>query len=253
MSKILCCIPARYNSTRLKGKPLLKINNKTIINLVYEKAKKTRVDNIIVLTDDIRIYNEVISFNGNCCIVKEECLNGTDRIISYLKSIDNSDYNIIVNIQGDEPYINPKSVNIAIDNFIQNNPECSTICYKTRDQEEILSKSRGKVIIDKKNNILYCSRNVIPSNKKDNIISNHNYNIHVGIFVFNKNYLLNHYCKENTEHQLLEDIEWLKIIEQGFTINTVFTEKQERGVDTIDDYNYLLHLSTINTPTSNKR
>ena len=69
MVKILCCIPARFNSSRLPGKPLLKINNKTIINLVYEKAKKTKVDKIIVLTDDQRIYNEVISFGGNCFII----------------------------------------------------------------------------------------------------------------------------------------------------------------------------------------
>ena len=75
MKKILCCIPARFNSSRLPGKPLLKINNKTIINLVYEKAKKTKVDKIIVLTDDQRIYNEVNSFGGNCCIITKDCLN----------------------------------------------------------------------------------------------------------------------------------------------------------------------------------
>jgi 3-deoxy-manno-octulosonate cytidylyltransferase (CMP-KDO synthetase) len=239
MNKILCCIPARYNSTRLPGKPLLKINNKTIINLVYDKAKQTKVDKIVVLTDDQRIYNEVISFNGNCFIIKDECLNGTDRIIKYLNIIDNTKYNIIVNIQGDEPFIKPEVVNKTINNFIKKKPACSTICFKTNNKDEILSKSRGKTIVDKFNNILYCSRNVIPSNKKEHIIKNHKYNIHVGIFIYDKEYLLNHYCKENTENQLLEDIEWLKIIEQGFKINTIFSEKLERGIDIIEDYNYL--------------
>ena len=103
----------------------------------------------------------------------------------------------------------------------------------------VLSKSRGKVVVDNFNNILYCSRNIIPSNKKENIIENHLYNIHVGIFVYNKNYLLDHFTKKNTENQLLEDIEWLKIIEQGFKVNTIFSEEMEIGVDTIEDYNYL--------------
>jgi len=236
---MLCCIPARYQSTRLPGKPLLKINGKTIINLVYEQVLKTKITDIIVLTDDERIFNEVMSFGGNCAIVNEECLNGTERIINYLNKIDNLKYETIINVQGDEPFIEPDVINKVIDNFIINKPTCSTVCYKTNDHEEIILKSRGKVIVDKYNNILYCSRNVIPTNKKDNIINDYLYNIHVGIFVFNKNYLLNEYLKENTQYQLAEDIEWLKIIEQGYTVNTIFSEKLERGVDTIEDYEYL--------------
>ena len=238
-TKILCCIPARFNSSRLPGKPLLKINNKTIINHVYDKAKQTIADEIIVLTDDQKIYEEVESFGGNCSIIKEECLNGTERIINYLKKIDNSPYKIIVNIQGDEPFIKPCVINDAIYNFMNKSPACSTICFKTSCEDEIKSKSRGKAVIDNYNNILYCSRNIIPSNKTDNIIPNHLYNIHVGIFVYDKDYLLNHFSLPNTTNQLLEDIEWLKIIEQGFKINTIFSEEMERGVDTLEDYEYL--------------
>jgi 3-deoxy-manno-octulosonate cytidylyltransferase (CMP-KDO synthetase) len=243
MSKILCCIPARYNSTRLPGKPLLKINGKTIINHVYDKAKGTKVDDIIVLTDDQRVFDEVSFFGGKCSIITEECVNGTDRIIHHLKDIgaNNDSYDIIVNIQGDEPFIKSSVINQAIDNFINKGPECSTICFKTTNESEILSKSRGKAVVDKFDNIMYCSRNVIPTNKNYNIIKDHKYNIHVGIFVYDKNYLLNHFCKENTKNQLLEDIEWLKIIEQGFKINAIFAEELERGVDTIEDYEYLKH------------
>jgi len=86
---------------------------------------------------------------------------------------------------------------------------------------------------------MYCSRNIIPSNKKENVVSGHMYNIHVGIFVFDKDYLLNHYCKENTPLQLVEDIEWMKIIEQGYKINTIFVDEAERGIDTPEDYKYL--------------
>lgn len=239
MAKILCCIPARYHSSRLPGKPLLKFNDKTIIQHVYEKALQTKVDDIVILTEDKRILDEVTSFGGNCVIITEECLNGSERIIRYLQTIDHSKYDIIVNIQGDEPFIKPNVIDETIDNYLQQRPACSTICFKTDHIDEISSKSRGKVIVDQNNNILYCSRNVIPSNKTENIISNHQYNIHVGIFVYDKNYLLNHFVGPNTPFQLLEDIEWLKIIEQGFKVNTIFSEEMERGVDTMEDYKYL--------------
>lgn len=245
-NKILCCIPARYHSTRLPGKPLLKINNKTIIQHVYEKAKKTKVDDIIILTDNIEIYERVISFGANCKIIEEKCLNGTDRIIKYLQSIDHKQYEIIVNIQGDEPFINPKVVNLTIDNLLfnqnknKNDIVCSTVCCKTKNKEEIELKSRGKVVIDSSGNILYCSRNVIPTSKNIVINEDIEYNIHVGIFVYKKKYLLQHFLNENTPNQLIEDIEWLKIIEQGFKINTIFAENIERGIDTHEDYEYLL-------------
>lgn len=237
---ILCCIPARYNSTRLPGKPLLKIKNKTVIQRVYEQALKTSVKDIVILTDDKRIYDEVISFGGKCEIIIDECLNGTERIIKYLKTINYQEYEGILNIQGDEPFIDSSVVDKVIQNFIQNKPECSTVCFKTKDKEEINSKSRGKAVINKNNDILYCSRNIIPSNKKREI-SDIEYNIHVGVFVFDTNYLMNEYTKENTPLQLEEDIEWLKIIEQGYRVNTIFSNKLERGIDTQEDYQYFLN------------
>ena len=237
---ILCCIPARYNSTRLPGKPLLKIQNKTIIQRVYEQALKTSVKDIVILTDDKRIYDEVISFGGKCEIIIDECLNGTERIIKYLKTINYQEYDAILNIQGDEPFIDPSVIDKVIDNFIQNKPHCSTVCFKTKDKEEINSKSRGKVVVNKNNDILYCSRNVIPSNKKREI-SDIDYNIHVGVFVFDTKYLMNEYTKENTPLQIEEDIEWLKIIEQGYSVNTIFSNKLERGIDTQEDYQYFLN------------
>ena len=237
-------IPARYNSTRLPGKPLLKINNKTIINHVYENVKKIKdVTKLVILTDDIRIKNECDSFNANCEIINDECLNGTDRIIKYLKK-NNINEGIIVNVQGDEPFINPENIQKAIDNFVEikkndNNLVCSSLYYETDDLNEIKSRSRGKVVMDKKNNVMYCSRNMIPSCKTNEIIPNYKYKIHVGIFVFDCKYLLEYYNKENTHLQLCEDIEWMKLLEQGFTMNCVKIEQHEIGVDTKEDYLYL--------------
>ena len=115
----LCCIPARYQSNRLPGKPLLKINNKSIIQHVYERAIQTNVTKTIVLTDDKRIYDEVLSFGGECEIITEPCLNGTERIIAYLKKIDSCKIDTVVNIQGDEPFFDVQNVNKAIENFVK--------------------------------------------------------------------------------------------------------------------------------------
>ena len=104
---------------------------------------------------------------------------------------------------------------------------------------EITSRSRGKVTVDERNNILYCSRNPIPCSKHHRVIPGHHYNIHVGIFVFDKEYLMNTFAEKNTANQTIEDIEWLKIVERGYTVNTIFVESAERGVDTPEDYEYL--------------
>jgi 3-deoxy-manno-octulosonate cytidylyltransferase (CMP-KDO synthetase) len=243
--KAICCIPARYNSTRLPGKPLLKINGKTIIQRVYERAKNLNVSNIVVITNDQRIYDEVTSFGGNCDIITEYSLNGTDVICKYIKKY-NIDCDIVVNVQGDEPFINTDDVNKAIENYktqkkVNNKVVCSTLHYATYDESEIRSKSRGKLVLDKNNCIMYCSRNIIPSCKNYDIVPNHKYNIHIGVFVYDINYLKEYYNKENTPLQLAEDIEWLKLIEQGFQIISEEVNEAERSVDTIEDYEYLVN------------
>ena len=108
------------------------------------------------------------------------------------------------------------------------------------DKEEVDSRSRGKLVLNKNSDIMYCSRNIIPATKKNMYNPKMVYRIHVGIFVFKYSYLINEYMKENTYLQLQEDIEWLKIIEQGYSINAVKIESAERGGDTIEDYNHLI-------------
>jgi 3-deoxy-manno-octulosonate cytidylyltransferase (CMP-KDO synthetase) len=245
--KILVCIPARFHSSRLPGKPLLEINNKTIIHHVYDNVCKIKYEKeIVILTDDKRIKTEVDTFaEGICHIIEEECINGTDRIIHFLnQNIEYNDYNMIVNVQGDEPFIDIENIHYAINNYVIKNQEdknvvCSTIYYNTFNNMEIMSKSRVKLVLDKKNNIMYGSRTVIPSNKNYNINENICYNIHIGLFVFNRDYLVNKFSLEDTPNQLSEDIEWLKIIEQGYKINAIYVNEHEIGIDTSQDYIYL--------------
>lgn len=237
---ICMIIPARYNSSRLPGKPLLKINDKTIIKHVFEQVKKCKIkSDIYVTTDDDRIINEI--GKKNCIKVTNECLNGTERICYALQKI-KKHYDIIVNIQGDEPFIDPKNIEYAVDKFKEYYEDeymvCTTI-HNILDKDEAINKNIGKLILDNKNNIIYCSRSVIPGNKTG-ILSDINYLQHIGVFVYKIDYLKKYINTENTLCMLEEDIEWLKIVEMGYKIKSfIIPYKHEIGINTNEDYQYL--------------
>jgi 3-deoxy-manno-octulosonate cytidylyltransferase (CMP-KDO synthetase) len=255
MEKYNICIliPARYHSSRLLGKPLLKINNKTIIQLTYQqvlKSKYVNENNIFVVTDDDRIIKSINEINGKCIKILENCLNGTERICYALNNIDKK-YNIIVNCQGDEPFINPENIDFSIEKYIENinveNHVCTTLHTKILNYDDLFNRNIGKIIIDKYNNILYCSRSMIPFSKKGKPLPNINYYSHIGIFIFNRKYLDNNYLNDyNSEIQISEDIEWLNIIYHGYKIKSYLVENSEIGINTIDDYEYL-YKKYINT------
>ena len=238
--KICFMIPARYHSTRLPGKPLLKINNNTIISLVFEQAKKSKYGkDIYVTTDDDRIIEEI--GKKNCIKVTDECLNGTERICYALKKI-NKQYDIIVNIQGDEPFIDPQNIDFIIDKYLEyqneNNLVCTTI-HNIMNKNDVINRNIGKLVLDKYNNIMYCSRSMIPGNK-NGIPQNINYFEHIGIFVFKASYLDQYINHNNTHCMLSEDIEWLKIIEMGYKIKSFqIPGTHEIGINTKEDYEYL--------------
>ena len=245
--KICFIIPARYHSTRLPGKPLLKINDKTIISLVFEQAKKSKYSqDIYVTTDDDRIIEEI--GKDNCIKITEDCLNGTERICYALKKI-NKQYDIIVNIQGDEPFIDPQNIDYVIDRYLQyqneDNLVCSTI-HNIMNKDDIINRNIGKLVLDKYNNIMYCSRSMIPGNK-DGIPQNIDYFEHIGVFVFKASYLDEYITHPNTHCMLAEDIEWLKIIEMGYKIKSFqIPGIHEIGINTQEDYRYLKKKYTKN-------
>ena len=168
--KKVCFIPARYGSSRLPGKPLLMINGKTIIQRVYEQVKQCKlIDDIIILTDDDRIVKEIKTFRGKYRLIKDDCLNGTERIILCLKKEPNI-CDIVINVQGDEPFINPDSIDKCIKNYLTkklliSGLQCSTLHSIENNSNELKKKSKGKLVLDKQNNIMYCSRNIIPEVK----------------------------------------------------------------------------------------
>lgn len=244
MNDLLIAIPARFNSTRLPGKPLLKINNKTIINLVYLnilKIKDINNSNIIFLTDEQNVYDEVIKFGGNCYISKKYCENGTSRIIDYLKE-NNIKKKYILNIQGDEPFFDVSKIQELIYKFIELKTsnellKCGTLYYDSSDFNYINSKNKVKLVLNEKDFIMYGSRQNIPGSKKEN--NTIDYHIHIGIFIYEYDYLINEYIKKNGIYQDIEDLEWLKILEQDYKILALKTDIHEVGVDTQEDYEYL--------------
>ena len=256
---IIALIPARYQSSRLPGKPLLKFGNKTMIQKVYQQTIKSKLINkTYVLTDDIRVKESVEEIKGNCLMIKEECLNGTERICIAINKFPElfQDVEYIVNVQGDEPYINPDHIDIAINKMIQSkklliknsNVKCSTLHYKIDKEEELFNSSIGKLVLNSNDEIMYCSRNCIPSNKSNKPnLQNCNYYAHIGLFVFEFDYLKNkYYNNPNTPLQLEEDIEWLKLLEQGHIIVSSCVDNYEIGVNLPQDYNYLLQKYNIN-------
>ena len=142
--KFLGVIPSRYASTRLEGKPLKDICGHTMVEWVYKRALKSKLDGVVVATDDERIVDQVKSFGGNVILTRKDHINGTSRIAEVCETY--TDYDVIVNIQGDEPLIEPDMINSIIDSFIEDNTiPMSTLKYKLTDMAEIENPNAVKI------------------------------------------------------------------------------------------------------------
>jgi 3-deoxy-manno-octulosonate cytidylyltransferase (CMP-KDO synthetase) len=246
MQNICAIIPCRYNSSRLPGKALLKINNISVIQQTYNQvchSKYLNSENVYIACDGYTLSQHINTFTDKCIVITQQCLNGTERICHSLQHIKNT-YDIIVNVQGDEPYIDPLNIDVMIEQFLKNitdtNMVCTTIHTKITNDNDLHNNNIGKIIINNNNDIMYASRGMIPYTKDGTKCNNYEYISHVGAFVFRRIFLENYMNTENTPAQLAEDIEWLKILELGYKIKSYCVTFAEIGVNTFDDYNYLL-------------
>lgn len=228
---IIGVIPARYGSTRLKAKALADIADKPMVQHVYEKCLASRLlDEVLVATDDRRIFNAVLNFGGNAVMTSKKHKSGTDRIAEAVKNIK---CDIVVNIQGDEPMINPKNINKAIEPLIQDkNINVSTLCFKISDNKELNDPNVVKVVLDSKSNALYFSRSVIPFSR-DNTKTDH-YK-HIGLYVYRKDYLMQFIKMKPSRLELTEKLEQLRVLESGEKIKVVKTKRDSYSVDTPAD------------------
>lgn len=229
---IYIVIPARYASSRFPGKPLAKILGKTMIQRVYEQALKSQLaSSVIVATDDFKIAEHVESFGGKYIITREDHQTGTDRIAEVVEKID--DAQIIVNVQGDEPLICPKSIDMAIQAMLDNsNLEMSTLVRESFSDNEFTNPNIVKVAIDKDSYALYFSRSIIPFARNNDDLP---YYIHIGLYVYRRNTLLQLSKLPMAAIEHKESLEQLRALYNGIKIKTVTTSYMPISVDSPDD------------------
>ena len=217
--KFLGVIPSRYASTRLEGKPLKDICGHTMVEWVYKRALKSKLDGVVVATDDERIVDEVKSFGGNVILTRKDHINGTSRIAEVCETY--TDYDVIVNIQGDEPLIEPDMINSIIDSFVEDNTiPMSTLKYKLTDMAEIENPNAVKVVTDKNDFAIYFSRSVIPYPRNLNM---DNYYKHVGIYGYKRDFVMEYAKMASTPLELSESLEQLRVLENGYKIKVLET------------------------------
>lgn len=236
--KILGIIPARYGSTRFPGKMLFPIADKTLIQHTHENAKRFDILNsVVVATDDQRIFDHVKGFGGDVVMTSLSCATGTDRLVEALQQNPRfDDASIIINIQGDEPCLDPTVVQKVID-ALKSDPLAvmSTAIVRLESNEDALNPSIVKCVIDNNNNALYFSRALIPAGHKMQMQSHIPYYRHMGIYCYRREFLLHYAELPATPLQLAEDLEQLKVLEHGFRIKTALVDSFSIGVDRPED------------------
>ena len=232
MSKTAIIIPARYGSSRLEGKPLLKVTGKPVIQWVYEKALQAKLaDMIIVATDDDRIYNAVKAFGGEVEMTSKKHKCGSDRIREVVDR--HPQISFIVNRQGDEPLIKPSAIDAVARNVQEDEKaDISTLIRVLKEENEINNPNLVKCVIDKNNYALYFSRSKIPFER--NPICGNFYG-HLGIYGYKREALIKMTSLEQTQLEKTESLEQLRALENGMKIKTSVVDFVPVGIDTADD------------------
>lgn len=235
--KILGIIPARYASTRFPGKPLVDIHGKTMIQRVYEQSIKTKgLAHVVVATDDERIAEEVSNFGGQCVMTAGTHQSGTDRCAEVAEKM--PEYDIIINIQGDEPYISPEQIELLSTCFLEDKTQLATLIKEIHTAEELFNVNIPKVVVNAHQEALYFSRQTIPylrNTERENWLKVHQFYKHIGIYGYRREVLLALTKLEPSTLELAESLEQLRWLENGFTIKTKVTQLETIAIDTPED------------------
>lgn len=232
-------IPARYASTRFPGKPLALIQGKPMIQHVYEAALSSMADQVFVATDDERIANCIHDFGGQAVMTSPTLPSGTDRCGTAARQSGLADNDIIINVQGDEPFITGDIINLLILQF--NNPDTriATLCSKITKAEEISDPNKVKVIFDKNHRAIYFSRYTIPYLRNPEQFTP-NYYKHIGIYGYTHKILQELIQLPESALEKSEKLEQLRWIENGYSIYVSECEYEGIGVDTPEDLEQLI-------------
>jgi 3-deoxy-manno-octulosonate cytidylyltransferase (CMP-KDO synthetase) len=227
--KTVAVIPARYASSRFPGKPLVKIGGTTMIERVYRQASKANsLSSVIVATDDQRIFDAVREFGGNVVMTRDDHVCGTDRIAEVVDSRD--DIDVVVNVQGDEPLIDPYMIDRAVEPLLADaSIEMSTIAAPLTDPREINSPDIVKVVVDTRGFALYFSRAAIPFYRNQDNARAHL--VHVGLYVYRRTTLLKLSALQPTANEQAECLEQLRALDNGIRIKVVTGKYRSVAVD----------------------
>ena len=234
--KILCVIPARYASTRLPGKPLADIVGKPMIQHVYERsAQATIPQQVVVATDDEKVFQAVQQFGGKVVKTSSEHQTGTDRLAEVASKY--AEVDVIINVQGDEPLIDPKVIDELAQEFLNDTALQMATVMSIMDSEDYQNPNAVKVVTDLNNNALYFSRSLLPYPR---VAGKANVYKHIGIYAYKKDFLLKFAKLEPTPLEQSESLEQLRALENGYKIKMIKTKSKFIGVDSIED------LQTVN-------
>ncbi|WP_129713855.1 3-deoxy-manno-octulosonate cytidylyltransferase [Pedobacter sp. SYP-B3415] len=239
MPRILGVIPARYASSRFPGKPLTDIGGKTMIRRVYEQACKCpELSLVVVATDDQRIAQEVESFGGRFVMTGNQHQSGTDRCAEVMEVLPG--YDVLINIQGDEPFINPDQISLLAGCFDDERVSLATLIKPVSGSEELFNPNIPKVVIDQYQDAIYFSRHPVPYFRNDdaeNWHEKHQYYKHIGIYGYRAAALRQIMQLPPSPLETAESLEQLRWLEHGMKIQTRVTNMEAIAIDTPDDLN----------------
>ncbi len=234
--KFIGIIPARYASTRFPGKPLALLGGRPVIQHVYEKAI-TALDEAYVATDDERIYDAVLTFGGKAVMTRNNHKSGTDRIEEACEKI-NTDAEVIINIQGDEPFVHPSQLETIQRLFDHPQTQIGTLGKRFESMEAVMNPNSPKIVVDKNGFALYFSRSVIPfiRGKEQNCWLEHfPFLKHLGIYAYRRETLHEITQLPQSSLEIAESLEQLRWLENGYRIRVGRTDIETVGIDTPDD------------------
>lgn len=240
--KVIGIIPARYESTRFPGKPLVDIGGMTMIQRVYNQVKHAAsLTEVVVATDDQRIYDHVKSFAGNVVMTQKDHQSGTDRCAEVINNI--TGFDIAINIQGDEPFIDPQQIDLLVSCFQSSEVQIATLVRKITELTDLENFNKPKVILNKKNEAVYFSRQPIPYFRGLNInewLSKTIYYNHIGIYGFQVDTLKEIAKLPLSTLETTESLEQLRWIDNGYRIQTAISNHINDAIDTPEDLEIIL-------------
>lgn len=246
MGQTAIIIPARYGSSRLKGKPLIEVHNKPIIQWVWEKAvKATLADRVIVATDNEEIYNTALMFGAEAEMTLDTHSSGSDRIAEVAER--HPEFEFIVNLQGDEPLIRPDDIDEVIKGVKDNEKaDISTLIRILTDKKEIENPNLVKCVVDNNGYALYFSRSKIPFERNEGHAKFYG---HLGIYGYKRDALFKMTQTPQSSLELAESLEQLRVLQSGMRIKTSVVDSIPVGIDTVEDLEKFKKIMNIAYPS----